>query len=194
MEKVICVHGIFNTGKVFEKLRMELQAAGYEVLCVSLSPRWGNGDLRELARQLQAAVEDFLEVGERAHFVAFSMGGLVTRYFLQRLGGLQLAQSLVCISTPHQGTVMGYALPLIGCRQMRRGSAFLSDLNRDVEVLGSLRPLSLWTKYDLMIVPAKSSQAAVGEAAEFSVPIHAMMVRNEAVIDRVLKYVADSGS
>lgn len=39
----------------------------------------------------------------RVIFICHSMGGLVTRYYLERLGGREIASALVTIGTPHHG-------------------------------------------------------------------------------------------
>ena len=63
------------------------------------------------------------------------MGGLVSRYYVQRLGGIERVRRLITISTPHQGTLWAHMVGNPGSRQMRPGSAFLSKLNHDAAML-----------------------------------------------------------
>ncbi len=71
---------------------------------------------------------------------------------------------------------------------MRPDSSFLVDLNEDaVEILSQLKFTLLWTRYDLMIIPAQSSLMAVGKNIEIPVLVHAWMVKDQ----RVLKLVAE---
>jgi triacylglycerol lipase len=44
--------------------------------------------LRELAQQLDARIRATFTMDEAIHLVGFSMGGLISRYYIQRLGGI----------------------------------------------------------------------------------------------------------
>ena len=41
---------------------------------------------------------------ERIHVIGHRLGGLIARYFVQRLGGDAQVHTLVTLGTPHQGT------------------------------------------------------------------------------------------
>lgn len=116
------------------------------------------------------------------------MGGLVTRYYLQRLGGIHRVQRFISISSPHSGTWTAYTLRGKGCIQMRPGSAFLEDLNRDASVLKNLNFTSIWTPWDFIIFPTSSSQISAAKEVKLSVFAHAMMARDS----RSLKAVAEA--
>jgi triacylglycerol lipase len=73
---------------------------------------------------------------------------------------------------------MAYLLPRLGCIQMRPGSAFLKDLNQDASLLERLNFTSIWTPWDFIIVPARSSQMPIGQEVKLSVLAHALMVRD----------------
>ena len=106
------------------------------------------------------------------------MGGIVSRYYVQRLGGLDRAQRFITISSPHNGTLTAHLSQRLGCMQMRPNSLFLNDLNRDVLMLEKLNFTSIWTPMDMMIVPATSSQLRVGRNVQVNVPLHSWMVRD----------------
>ncbi len=184
---VVLVHGIWDTSRVFARMTKWLEARGFRVLAVDLQPSDGSVGLDVLAEQLREFVERELEDGEMFDLVGFSMGGLVSRYYVQRLGGVERVRRLVTISSPHRGTWWAYFAGKVGPRQMRPGSDFLRDLNRDVAVLERMRVASIWTPLDLMIVPAWSSR--LGEGFWVVVGLHAWMVRSRKcfeVVGRVL--------
>jgi triacylglycerol esterase/lipase EstA (alpha/beta hydrolase family) len=54
------------------------------------------------------------------------MGGLVARYYVQRLGGDERVHTLVTLGTPHAGTRWARALPHPVVRQLKR-FAYYSD-------------------------------------------------------------------
>jgi triacylglycerol lipase len=103
------------------------------------------------------------------------------------LGGLDRVRRFITISSPHRGTWTAYAATQPGCMQMRPNSEFLQDLNRDAaEILGKLDFTSIWTPYDLMILPASSSEIGLGMQIQIPVALHAAMVRDA----RTLKVLA----
>src|SRR5205085_9859257 len=106
----------------------------------------------------------------------FSMGGLVSRYYLQRLGGLARVRHFVTLSTPHQGTWLACLVSNPGCRQMRPGSAFLGDLASDAERLQGVAFTSFWTPLDLIILPPRSSEVPCARNVKMLVALHPLMV------------------
>ena len=77
---------------------------------------WFATDVRSLAARLAAQVERVCDrTGfDRVHIVAHSMGGLVARYYVQRLGGHERVHTLVTLGTPQRGTRWARALPPSG--------------------------------------------------------------------------------
>jgi triacylglycerol lipase len=170
-----------------------LSARGFRPLAVDLSPSDGTVALEELAAQLRTFVEQELPPGEPFDLIGFSMGGLVCRYYVQRLGGIERVGRLITISSPHRGTYWAYTTRNAGSRQMRPRSEFLRDLNRDVAVLERVRHASIWTPLDLMILPARSSR--FGEDFQVLVGLHAWMVRSRkcfAVVAEILNSPASA--
>ena len=143
---------------------------------ISLRPSWGQKGLDVLAGQVAEFIGENYAPGEKLDLVAFSMGGLVTRYYLQRLGGIGRVQRYVTLSTPHNGTLLAYLLPNAGCRQMRFGSAFLRDLASDADRLAELDFTSFWTPLDTVIVPARSSIMPQARNERMVIAAHPLMV------------------
>ncbi|NES85859.1 MAG: lipase [Moorea sp. SIO2B7] len=182
---VLLIHGIFRKKNVFKKMYAHLNSLGLEVHSFNLTPNNGKVGIDKLAVQISDYVETNLSHVQQIDLVGLSMGGLVSRYYLQRLGGINRVERFITISSPHNGTWMAYILPLTVCMQMRPGSAFLEDLNRDVEVLDKLHYTALWTPYDFIIVPGNSSQLGIGKEIKLPVFAHAMMVRDSRSLDAV---------
>ena len=119
------------------------------------------------------------------------MGGIVSRYYVQRLGGIERVQRFITISSPHQGTTVAHLSQLPGCRQMRPSSFLIQDLNQDVEMLEQLNFTSIWTPFDLMIVPAKSSRLPVGREVVLPVAAHAWMLKDSRCIQAVVAALSE---
>lgn len=176
---VVLVHGLWNTVNIFGYLRPYLENHGWDVHGVSLTPNNGDISIEQQADQLSEFIQ--LSLGNQQPFslVGFSMGGLVSRYYLQRLGGLQRVQRFIAVAVPHYGSALAWFRWNIGGRQMQPRSKFLADLNRDIEQLAGCRPLSLWTPYDLLVVPAYHCCLPVGERQRLSVYSHNGMLRDQ---------------
>jgi triacylglycerol lipase len=74
---------------------------------------------------------------------------------------------------------------------MRPNSEFLQDLNRDIKILEKINFTSIWTDYDFIIVPAKSSQIKVGKEIKLPVFTHGMMVRHRISLEAVAKALTE---
>ncbi|MBE9177403.1 triacylglycerol lipase [Oculatella sp. LEGE 06141] len=175
---VLLIHGIDDTNAIFCNMSLHLKALGWPVYHLDLFPNDGAIGIDEMAGQIAEYVDRTFAAEQPIDLVGFSMGGLVSRYYVQRLGGIDRVQRFITISSPHQGTWLAYFRFNVGCNQMRCGSAFLNDLNRDVSMLEQINFTSIWTPMDLMIFPAHSSRMPVGQEIIVQVPLHSWMVSN----------------
>jgi triacylglycerol lipase len=182
---VLLVHGIIRTSSVFRTMSAYLTQQGWSVHTLNLKPNNGTFGLDQLAIQVADYVDKTFAPEQPFDLVGLSMGGLVTRYYVQRLGGIDRVQRFITISSPHQGTRMAYLSARLGCVQMRPGSAFLEDLNHDASMLERLNFTSIWTPRDYIIVPASSSQMPVGRDVQVPVFAHALMARDARSIKAV---------
>ncbi len=185
---VVLVHGLWNTVNIFWRLQPYLEKQGWTIYAVGLTPNNGDISIEQQAHQLKVFITQTL--GERQSFclLGFSMGGLVSRYYMQRLGGLQQVQRFIGVGVPHYGTALAWFRWNIGIRQMRLGSSFLADLNRDMEILAACRPLSLWTPYDLLVLPARHCCLPIGDNQRLPVSSHNGMLWD----DRSLAAIAQA--
>lgn len=154
---VVLVHGIFSSGDDMERLARHLRSQSREVFQPTLAPNGGTVPIEQLAAQLAKFADENLG-GRRFDLVAFSMGGLVARVFLQRLGGLSRVNRFITMASPHRGTHLARLGMLPGHVQMRPGSAFLRDLAGDADTLREVRFTSFYTPLDTVIVPCRSSE------------------------------------
>ena len=61
--------------------------------------------------------------------IGHSLGGLIARYYVQRLGGDAFVNTLVTLGTPHQGTQLAHAMPLLPLiRQLTPQSPVIREL------------------------------------------------------------------
>jgi len=184
---VLLIHGIFDTTRIFNKMSQYLKKLGWEVYYLNLVPNYGILGLDKLAEQVANYVDTTFLPNQTFDLIGFSMGGIVSRYYVQRLGGIDRVEHFITISSPHNGTLTGYLLNLAAPKQMRPKSDFLENLNQDIYLLNRINFTSIWTPYDAMILPAISSKVSVGRDIKIDVLFHAWMVSDEKVLKVIVE-------
>lgn len=195
ISRVVLVHGIFENGSSFRMMRKRLQSKGFDCLIPKLKPSDGSGGLDKLAAGLREDIDRHFGTDEPISIVAFSMGGIVSRHYLQKLGGASRCRSFITISSPHQGTHAAWFYPSTGAAQMRPGSTFLAELAATDFRLGNMPVASYRTPMDLIILPAGNSVWERAENLQFPVLLHPLMLNDRQVLDdierRLLAQAAD---
>ncbi len=184
---VILIHGIWDTKIIFSKMSARLTELGWCVHSLNLTPNDGSLGLDSLAQQLADYISQTFHPEQSIDIVGYSMGGIVSRYYVQRLGGINRVQRFITISSPHRGTLTAYSLPLPGYLDMRPNSSLLRDLYQDVTMLKRINFTSMWTPFDVMIVPSNSSQMPVGKEVKLNVLLHRQMVTDTQSINALVE-------
>jgi pimeloyl-ACP methyl ester carboxylesterase len=156
---VLLLHGLADNRSVFARLRRTLRRAGWtEVYALNHSPL--TRDARTAAAALGAYVERIAQTTGRAELdlVGHSLGGLIGRYYVQRLGGDARVRNLVTLGTPHGGT---RAVPLLTShpliRQMRPNSELITELAEPAPGCRT-RFTAFWSDFDEVIDPLESAR------------------------------------
>jgi triacylglycerol lipase len=155
---IVLIHGVVDNRSIFTVLRRGLRRRGFgRVQSLNYSPL--TDDVREVAERLRDAVEALCaETGyERVHLIGHSMGGLVARYYVQRLDGDQRVHTLVTLGTPHAGTYAARLVPHPVARQLRPGSDILAELAEPAPGCRT-RFVAFWSDLDQMIIPSSSAR------------------------------------
>jgi triacylglycerol lipase len=155
---ILLVHGMVGNRSIFTLLRRALRRRGFgRVHTVNYSPF--TRDVRDAARVLGRHVEALCQQTgyERVHVIAHSLGGVIARYYVQRLGGDARVHTLVTLGTPHGGTYAAHLLPVRLARQLRPGSDVLAELATPVHYCRT-RFLAVWSNLDQLIYPKQNAQ------------------------------------
>ncbi len=128
---ILLVHGIVSNRSIFTLLRRGLTRRGFSKV-FAMNYLTLATDVRTAAARLSVEVERVVEETgfERIHIIGHSLGGLIARYYVTRLGGDVRVHTLVTLGTPHDGTYAAYAVPTRLMRQMRPGSGLMRELAR----------------------------------------------------------------
>ncbi|WP_330320576.1 alpha/beta fold hydrolase [Streptomyces clavifer] len=155
---VVLLHGFIDNRSVFVLLRRSLSRHGWHHLeSLNYSPL--TCDIRTAAELLGRHVEEICaRTGHREiDIVGHSLGGLIARYYVQRLGGDRRVRTLVTLGTPHSGTAVA---PVAGAhpivRQMRSGSDLIEELRRPAPGCRT-RFVSFWSELDRVMVPVETA-------------------------------------
>ena len=155
---VLLVHGMVDNRSIFTKLRRSLRRCGFgQVRTVNYSVF--TSDVRTAAATLGDAVEQVCaETGyERVHVVAHSLGGVVSRYYVQRMRGDARVHTLVTLGSPHGGTSSARLVPLRLCRQLRPDSDLMAELKAPADGCRT-RFLAVWSDLDQLIYPKRNAR------------------------------------
>ncbi len=153
----ILLHGYSqNAGNWFWFGRLLRRAGVNSLSHLSLTPMFAS--IERHAERLERHVERLCaETGApRVNIVAHSMGGLVSRWYIQVRGGGPRVALLVTFGTPHRGTIMAWAGLGASAREMRPGSPLLARLAGDLSGLADTRVLSYWSNLDQLVIPSRS--------------------------------------
>lgn len=169
---ILLVHGMIDNRSIFTLLRRGLRRRGFgKVFSINYSPL--TTDVRAAAAGLAEEVESLVaETGyERVHVIGHSLGGLIARYYVTRLGGHQRVHTLVTLGTPHGGTFNAYALPSHLCRQLRPGSALMRELAAPVPSCRT-RFVAYWSDLDQLVFPQRNARMHHPDLKIANIEIH----------------------
>ncbi len=166
---VLFLHGYGANSGVWAPMLRSLSARGVaNLFTIDLEPRFGSIDAH--AQQVAALVTRLCSTtrSPKVILVAHSMGGLVARAYVERCGGTSRVAKVITIATPHHGSLLARFAPGANGAQMRPGSAWLDDLNREENTSHDVRYVSIYSAHDNMVVPYASAE--LGKARNILFP------------------------
>ena len=155
---ILLVHGLVDNRSIFTVLRRALRRRGFGRVW-TMNYHVLTHDLRAAAKRLAATVEAICEQTgyERIHVIGHSMGGIVARYYVQRMGGDARVHTLVTLGSPHGGTHAARLLPRGVTRQLRPSSDIVKELAEPASTCRT-RFVSFWSDLDVLISPKRAAR------------------------------------
>jgi len=195
---ILLVHGMVDNRAVFTVLTNRLRARGFErVVTLNYSPV--TNDIRAAAEGLAAQVEALVgRTGyERIHVVGHSLGGLIARYYVQRLGGDARVHTLVTLGAPHHGTLAAYLLPVQLCRQLRPNSDLYAELDEPAPGCRT-RFVAFWSDIDQLVVPHENARLRHPDLTSDNELVHGVghmsLPITSAIVQRVAQVLGELNS
>ncbi len=189
---IFLVHGLWNNPKLFEKLIKKIKEDEFQLYRPHLPHKFGNTSLRDLARDLDSKIDELVGSKIDIDIVGFSMGGLISRIWLQNHNGFLRTKRFFSIGTPHFGTYTAQMIPssfMPGIAEMKRGSSLLSQLNNDLTSLEKVECISFFTKWDLMSFPGWQAKLSIGDSYQIPVLTHKELITNTNSLDILAKKI-----
>ncbi len=155
---IILVHGYFHNRSAFLMMRRSLRRMGYHNVD-TLNYNVIGHTCDDLAQQLGRHVDEVLECtgATKVHLVGHSLGGLISRLYIQQYGGDELVHTCVTLGTPHNGTYTAYVGRGPAARDLRPGSELITRLDATARET-PVRFVSYYSNLDALVVPASGAK------------------------------------
>ena len=189
---IFLIHGLWNNPKLFEKLTKKIKEDDYQMYIPHLPHKFGKTSIWRLARDLDSKIEQLVGPEKEIDIVGFSMGGLISRLWIQDYNGFLRTKRFFTIGTPHFGTYTAQLMPnffMPGIAEMKRGSNLLSKLNHDLTSLEKVECTSFFTKWDLMSFPGWQAKLPIGDSYHLPVLTHKELITNSLALDILAKKI-----
>ncbi|TDW15401.1 alpha/beta fold hydrolase [Kribbella kalugense] len=169
---ILLAHGIIDNHTVFTLMRRHLVRRGFSSIhTFSYSPL--TLDVRSTAERMGREIEAICEASgsDQIHVIGHSLGGLIARYYVQRLGGDQRVHTCVTLGTPHQGTVAAKLLPWPLVKQVRPESDLMAELAEPAPDCKT-RFVAFYSDVDQLIVPQRRARIRHPDLLASNVRVH----------------------
>ena len=156
---ILLVHGIIDNHAIFTVMERALGRRGFQRLSTY---DYGllTHNIPQAAARLGEAVEELsVATGyERIHVIGHSLGGLIARDYVQRMGGDRHVHTLVTLGTPHQGTQLAFAAPLLPLvRQLTPNSSVIHELTEPAPDCRT-RFIAFFSDIDHLVIPSRNAR------------------------------------
>ncbi len=194
---ILLVHGIIDNHVIFTVMERALRRRGFQTLAAYEYGLLTHNIPRAAVRLGEAIQKLSAATGyERIHVIGHSLGGLIARYYVQRLGGDSHVHTLVTLGTPHQGTQLAWAAPLLPLvRQLTPSSPLIQELAQPAAGCRT-RFIAFHSDIDHLIVPSRNARLDHPDLNVRNIAVHGVghlsMPNDGRIAFTIARSVADS--
>jgi triacylglycerol lipase len=188
---VIFVHGFIGSGSNWSTALSVFRAGGFNRL-YTYDYNWAGSNevsaagLRTLVNNVRAQTG-----APKVAIVNHSMGGLVTRWYIEELGGAQYVSHVASLAGANHGTTYaGACLINLSCIEMYPGSLFLLDLADGDETPTGIRYRTWYSACDGIIIPYTSTRMDGATNTNSGCVTHLGVLTNTSVLSQVRSHIA----
>lgn len=183
---LVLVHGLWDTPRLFDRLKIQLDKRRSPLLIPYLPNRLGATPILELAHRLGSQIEATFGPHTQIDLLGFSMGGVIGRTWIQLQGGRSRTRRFISVGSPQQGTLTAQPWPswlLAGIADMKWGSPLLRQLNTNLEGLDGVECCSFYCAADLMVLPGWRAVLPLGPRQPLPVRTHQQLLQHPAALE-----------
>jgi len=155
---ILLCHGYLHNRSAFLLMNHRIRRAGWNnVIAPNFRP--ASASIPRFAEQLSEKVRHAISrTGcDRVSLIGHSMGGLVVRYYIEKLGGSSSVHTAITLGTPNLGTKMAVFGPLDTARQFRPDSMVITDLRQPSSSYEGVNMVSIWSDFDNVVLPPENA-------------------------------------
>jgi len=187
---VILVHPYLMNRGCMIYLFLKLKKEGYKnVYALTINPKFAPIEFQ--AARFAEMVEQILKKHNSQKFIGIghSQGGIILRYYVQKMNGLDKIEKLITIGSPNQGTKLGIFARSFNGRQMNYQSDFIKNLNQ--EIPKELKLLCIFSPTDNMILPWTAGK--LQEKDYYITPPlgHGSLIFSPDVANKIISYLEE---
>ena len=186
---IILIHGLWNTSSIFSSITSKLDEIGIEYFAPTLNHSYGMTSIIDLANVLNELILEKYGLEKKLDILGFSMGGLIGRYWIQKLNGYKRTRRFISIGSPHKGTFIAQLVPKYpfrGISEMKINSNFLNEMAKHDFFLDDIECINFFTYWDLMVFPGWWTNLNFGRNIPVKVYKHRNLVRKKSVVTKII--------
>jgi triacylglycerol esterase/lipase EstA (alpha/beta hydrolase family) len=129
-------------------------------------------------------------IDQPVNLIGFSMGGLVCRTACLLAPDLPVRRAAF-LNTPHGGSILAFAAPLAGIRQLCPGSDLLCKLAKQPWTVPTL---VVWNPLDTAVLPPRHTRWKANPSASEAVcgvPLHIWPIFSSRLRERIVAFMAN---
>ena len=184
---IILCHGYMHNKSAFLLMGHRLRKIGRNnVVTLNFGPP--SRRVPFFAERLSEAVKTALaRTGvEKVDLVGHSMGGLVVRYFIERLEGAGSVNAAVTLGAPHLGAKTAVFGIFKSAEQFMPDSDLIAELNEAAPSRRTVKMTAVWSDFDSVVLPSENARLP---APHTNVKVggvgHVTMLLSERIFDEV---------
>lgn len=184
---VFLVHPYMMNRGCMIYLFIKLKMAGYRnVYPLTLRPKFAPIEFQ--AGKFAEYVTRIMKSHQRKFIcIGHSQGGIILRYYAQKMGGAEHIKALITIGSPNKGTKLGVFARSFNAKQMHHNSEFIRGLNE--EIPENFKMLCILSPIDNLVLPWVSGKVEGKESYITSPMGHMSLLFSPEVANKVISYL-----
>ena len=190
----VLIHGLWNNSNIYNAISKKLDEYDVEYFIPTLIHDFGIVSIIDLSEFLNKLIIKKYGSEQQIDIVGFSMGGVIGRYWINKLNGYKRTKKFISIGSPHKGTFTAQIIPsfpLKGISEMKIGSTFLTELSRYDYLLKDIECISFFSFWDLMVFPGWKAYLPFGSKYSLNVFKHKNLVRNNSAVNLITQKIVN---